>query len=184
MALDDILNAIRSHADTDRATARTDHERRMTDLRTAARQSMERQEREMDEQKERKLKQLRQKAEAYAATHLRHTTLRTKQRQLDDVYRETVSTLAAAPAATAEPLLRACLESVPRNGTIKPSKHHAALIKKLAGQGHEIGESIDAAGGFVFISSDREIDCTFETLVERVLRPQTELDVSSSLFDA
>lgn len=184
MALDDILQAITAHTNASIADARSAHERRIADMRGASQREIEQKEREITEQKDRKMEHLRQKAAAYATTQIRHTTLHTKQRLIDEAYRSTVDALAKLPEARIEPLLRACMEHVPASGTIRPARMHTALITKLAKKGHTIGEPLDAAGGFIFISSDHEIDCTLETLTERVLRPATELETSASLFNA
>ena len=183
MALDDILTAIKTHADSELAKARAAHEQRIAEMRDASQREIERKEREIVGQKEQKLAHARQKADAYASTLVRHAALKAKQRSLDDVYRSVAASLAEAPEATIEPLLKACMKNLPASGEIRPARAHAAILKKLAGQ-YDIGEPIDAAGGFIFVSKDRDVDCTFETLTERVLRPATELEVSASLFHA
>lgn len=184
MAFDDILLAIKKHADEQLAEARAAHERRIAQMRESSQRELERKEREIVEQKEQKMKHLRQKADAYAAVQVRHASLQAKKRALDDAYRSVASTLADLPDARVEPLLKACLDGLPPSGDIRPARAHAALLKKLAGDRYDIGEPTDAVGGFVFVSKDREVDCTFESLTERVLRPATELEASASLFDA
>lgn len=184
MALDDILQAIKAHADTVLASARAAHDRRMTEMREASRNDIERKEREIVEQKEQTLARSTQKADAHAATLIRHAALTAKQRVLDDVYASVAAALAEAPESTIEPLLRACLKSLPAAGEIRPAHSHAALLKKLAHKEHAIGEPIEASGGFIFVSNDRDVDCTFEQLTQRVLRPATELEISASLFNA
>lgn len=184
MALDDILQAIKAHADSELAMARAAHERRTSEMRETSRRETERKEREIVGQKEQKLTHSAQKADVHAATLVRHAALKAKQRVLDDVYASVAVALAKAPESTIEALLRACLKNLPATGEIRPARAHAALLTKLAHKDHAIGAPIDAAGGFVFVSKDRDVDCTFETLTERVLRPATELEISASLFHA
>lgn len=184
MALDDILQAITTHADSELAKARAAHEQRIAAMRETSRLEIERKESEIVGQKDRKLAHARQKADAYASTLVRHAALKAKQRALDDVYRSVATALAEAPESAIEPLLAACLKTLPAAGELRPARSHAALLKKLAHKDHAIGEPIDATGGFVFVSKDRDVDCTFETLTERVLRPATELEISASLFHA
>lgn len=182
MALDDILQAIKTHADRELASAKKAHDERMSTMRESSAADTDRKIRDIAEQKDAKLRALRQKADAFASSQIKHATLTAKKRALDDVYAETASALAAMPAAKLESLLRACLDGLPSGGTIRPAAAHAAVVKTLVGTTHAIGDSIDAVGGFVYIANDREIDCTFESLVERILRPETELDTSATLF--
>lgn len=184
MALDDILLAITQHADSELAKARAAHEQRIAEMRETSQREIERKEREVTLQKEQKLAHSRQKADAYATTLVRHAALNAKQRALDDIYRSVATALEEAPESTVEPLLKACLKNLPASGEIRPARAHAAILKKLVNKDHAIGEPIDAAGGFVFVSKDRDVDCTFATLTERVLRPATELEISASLFSA
>lgn len=183
MALDDILQAITLQADQRLSAARTAHERRLAEMRELSDKEIERRTAEIDGQKTEKLNRMRQKIETASVLQARNAQLETKQSLVDDTYRSVIAAVVALPDERLEALFTACLKSIPSTGEILPAKKHAALLKRLATDVRfTVGEPIDAAGGFRFVSDDREVDCTIEALVDNVLRPATELDTAASLF--
>ncbi|PIR48327.1 hypothetical protein COU80_05145 [Candidatus Peregrinibacteria bacterium CG10_big_fil_rev_8_21_14_0_10_55_24] len=185
MALADILVAISSHADQRIAEARTVHQKHLTQLREASERAIAGKKQSIAQQKEQRKNQLKAKAENHAAMVKRNALLRKKRELLDSTYAAVTEKLSALPPNTVEPLLRACLKSIRGKGIIHPARKHADLLKRLADSAQfSMGEPIDAAGGFLFSSLKQEQDCTFEHLISEVLRPQTELEVSRSLFTA
>jgi hypothetical protein len=62
----------------------------------------------------------------------------------------------------------------------RKEKLEKALEKRIAGRKGEKKPSKE--GGFVFVGESTEEDLTFPHLVQTVLRPQTELEVSAKLF--
>lgn len=182
MALDDILQAITDHASRELAEARTAHARRIVEMRETSERETARQERDIREQNEEEMALRRRKAATLASTLVRNAGLQAKRSALNDAYASVAEALAKLPDARLEPLLKACIDSLPERGEIRPSPAHAALCTTLAHAGHAIGKPIEADGGFLFTSPHKDVDCTLRSLVERVLRPLTELETSAALF--
>ncbi len=183
MALQDILDAITAQADQQIATARSKHQKRVSQMREAAERNQAKKKQDLAVQKDKKKAQMKMKAEVHAETTKRNTVLRKKRELLDRLYTKVVDQLAALPDDKAEKLLHACLKEISAKGAIHPSEAHAALLKKIAPSDQfQIEKSVKAKGGFVFSSEKAEQDFTFEHLVQEWLRPQTELDVSTALF--
>ena len=91
--------------------------------------------------------------------------------------------MAELPEKDVETLMHVCLKKISQNGTIAPAKNHESLLKKIApSEQFKICNTINATGGFVFSSETQEHDFTFEHIVAEYLRPQTELNVSKTLF--
>ena len=183
MALQDIINAIIAAADADIEQARRAHQQEMTNLREEAERSLATKKQEIASSRERKKEQLRSKAENHAAIQKRNAVLTKKRELLDRVFDAVVDKLVATDAAALETLLRSCLKTIAAKGTIHPASAHEALLQRLADSGQfTIGSTIDAKGGFLFVSDKEEADFTFEHLVQENLRSSKELDVSKQLF--
>jgi V/A-type H+-transporting ATPase subunit E len=184
MALQDILAAISVEADRQIAEARTAHQNALTQIRQQSEQSLDRKRQDISAQKEQKLEQMRRKAEVHADTQLRNAQLQKKREILDRIYQKAIESLSQLPDKDVEALLKACLESIHDKGEIRPTKKHVALMQRLVGGDLTLGDPVEGAGGFIFVSEKREQDFRFETLVQDVLRPKTELELAHSLFTA
>lgn len=183
MALQDILDAIIAQADQQITSARSGHQKRISEMREAAERSQAKKKQDLAMQKEKKKAQMQLKAQAHAETSKRNTVLQKKRELLDQLYSKTLEQLAALPDDKVEPVLRTCLKSITTKGTLHPSEAHAALLKKIApSEQFTMGKPVSTKGGFIFSSPKAEQDCTLEHLVKEWLRPQTELDVSQKLF--
>jgi vacuolar-type H+-ATPase subunit E/Vma4 len=136
----------------------------------------------IQEQKKRKMAQLRERAESHARMTARHELLQKKQELLNDAYAQVIEALAKLPKDEMETFLKSCLKAIDTEGVIHPAKGSEAMIKKLAGDSFKIGESIDAKGGFRFVSDKQERDYTFEFLVHEALRPSSEVEIAHKLF--
>ncbi|MFA7682309.1 MAG: hypothetical protein WCX61_04755 [Candidatus Peribacteraceae bacterium] len=183
MALQDILAAISAQADRRITDARSKHQRSLTQLREESERALSTKKQELALQKTQRKAQMEAKAKTHAAMHERNGELKKKRELLDRTYAAVVEELAKLPDEKIEPLLRTCLKNITTKGTIHPSHKHEKLLTKLADSGRfTVGETIDAKGGFLFVSQTREQDCTLEHLVSEVLRPATELETSHMLF--
>jgi vacuolar-type H+-ATPase subunit E/Vma4 len=134
-------------------------------------------------QKEKRKTQLQAKTQSHVAMQKQNAILKTQQKLLDKAYAGAVEKLSTLPDEKVEPIFRACLKDIKVKGAIYPAAKHASLLKKLApSEQFSIEAPIEVKGGFRFVSEKIEEDCTFEYLVENVLRPRTELATAQSLF--
>ncbi|MBM3231302.1 hypothetical protein FJZ28_03160 [Candidatus Peregrinibacteria bacterium] len=183
MALHDVLAAIIAESDRQIASLKAQHERAVADAKAKAKQELEHTTMDLQTKYTEKSLQMNRKARQLADQIRRNALLQCKRNTLDEVYKSVVDRLSAESDAALEPLFGALLSRL-SGGEIRPTKKHAALLKKLLGsaKGFTFGESIDAKGGFLCISKTREEDCRLETIVHDILRPHTELTVSTQLF--
>ena len=183
MALKHILAAITQQADALIAKAHDDHEAIVKTLRDKHSQDIEQKRKDLTASKERKLQQLQAKARTHATSHKKSVLLRKKKELLDRIYEKVVLELVALSDEEVEPLLRACIAMVKDDGVIHPSAKHEKLLREICtSKQFRLEKTIEAKGGFVFVSATKEQDFTFEYLVEHVLRPKTELETSHALF--
>lgn len=185
MALQDILKAITAEADQKITSERSAHQKRLSTMREQSEQRISKRKQEIAMQKEEKRQQMRAKSEAHAQMIERNAELKKKQELLDTLFTLVTKKLGSCSEDKAEALLKQCIKSIKSKGTIHPSKAHANLLKKIApSEQFEMGDAVEATGGFVFSSDKEERDFTFEHLVSQYLRPRTEVETASELFNA
>ena len=181
MAFQDILDAIIAQSDKQIEQARSAHQKTLTSLKEQSAQRTAGRKQDIAVQTDAKKKQLEAKAQAHGHMMNRNAVLRAKQTSIDSLYDDVLAKLLTLPEDKLKTLLEACLGKLPKEGTLMPSKQHEAAIKKIAG-GMTMGDSIDAQGGFIFVTDKQEYNFTFEHLVQTSLRPATEIEVAHSLF--
>lgn len=182
MAFQDILDSIRTHGDDLIAAARAEHRTLLADMRTASQETIAQMRGDVARQRDAKIAHMRTKAENHVTTHRRNAALSKKRELLSRLYASVLERLASLPDAEIEPLLRSCLAKIDGPGVIRPAKKHAKLLTNLVRAPLTLGEEIDAAGGFLFVSDTTERDFRFESLVHDLLEPATELEALRTLF--
>jgi vacuolar-type H+-ATPase subunit E/Vma4 len=183
MALQDILAAITAEADKHIADARTEHQRSITQLREESERNLSTKKQEIAVSKQQKMEQLSAKAHTHANAQKRNAVLAKKKEILDTVFTKAALALSELSDKDIEPLLRVCIKDIKAKGVIHPGAKHADLLKKICpSEQFRIEKPTKAKGGFLFVSEKEEQDFTFEHLMEHVVRPSHELDISKSLF--
>lgn len=183
MALQDILHAISAEADKRISDMQTAHQRDLTRMREESERNLARKKQEFSVQKLQKMEQLKNKTLTHASTQRRNAVLLKKRAILDTVYESLAKKMTGMSDEEVEPLLRACIKSIRHKGVIHPSAKHEKLLKKICpAEQFDIKGATKASGGFLFVSEKEERDFTFDSLVQTALRPQTELEISHSLF--
>lgn len=182
MALHDILSAITTEADRHIATLKAQHEQTVSDALTGAKRELEKFESSLTAEYGRKQDQAVRNAKLRAGQVLRNAVLQRKHEHLDSVYAAVLDRLAANAGAFG-PLFTSVLARF-SGGVIRPSAPHAALLRQLVGGNTALamGSEIDASGGFVWATDTRQEDWRLESIVNDLLRPRTELDISLALF--
>lgn len=183
MALQDILAAITAEADTRIEDARSAHQRALTQMREESERNLAKKKQELAVQKQQKMQVLEAKASTHAVTHKRNALLGKKKELLDRTYEKAIDALVKLDEKDTEALLRACIKQIKAKGVIHPSAKHEAMLKKICpSEQFKIEKATDAKGGFLFVSDKEEHDFTYEQIIEQMVRPSTELAVSSILF--
>ncbi|OGG92049.1 hypothetical protein A3H16_01390 [Candidatus Kaiserbacteria bacterium RIFCSPLOWO2_12_FULL_53_8] len=183
MAIDNILAAITQETDRRIAGAKEAHAKRIAMLRDESAQRIRTRKQEIDAQHKQEIDDLRLKAETHRSQQRRNGILNKKQELLERCYSDVQKALAKSDTATLGAFLVSCLKGISGAGEVRPVAAHKALLEKIADKSRfTIGKSIDAVGGFVFVSDKQEHDYTFERFVTATLRPQTEVEVSQALF--
>jgi len=182
MALQDILQAISTHADEQIRTFRDGHKKRLRDMREESERRMSKAKQSMNVQKDQRKSELSAKAKTHAEGKLKSTLLQKKQELLDHTFADVLEGLCALDDAKVTTLLEHCLKRINISGTVHPAAKHEKLLKKIAPPKLAVGKPIAASGGFLFVSKSQEHDFTFEYIVTHILRPKTELSVSQQLF--
>lgn len=183
MALSHILAAITAEADAQIADATAKHRATLSAMDERHAAAVKDMTSAIQQKKQERMQQLRRRAQDHTDMLHRHAVLDRKQRIIDDFYEAAIRDLAALPATETEKLLTGWVRHLPKGGRILPSKAHEAIVRRIA-QGHDVGPSIDAKGGFRFESDREDRDYTYEFLVTHILRPATEISVASQLFPA
>ncbi len=184
MALNDILDAIVGDADKRIAEATAAHKQFLKELREESERRLSRKRTQIAEQRDQKKRQLKEKTESHARMSYSKAVLARKQEYIDRLYAEAFDALTHLPKDKTETLLEKCLKQIDAKGVIHPAKAHEAMLKKMLPTGCTMGDTIDAAGGFRFVSDTQEHDFTYEFIVHRLLRSATEVDAASALFPA
>jgi vacuolar-type H+-ATPase subunit E/Vma4 len=181
MALQDILQAITTEADSQIAEAQAAHKKRMKDMKEEHEKTLHTTLTEIRQRKEARKRQMRSRAEAQARMLSSNALLRRKREHLDAFYDGIADELSKMPAPKQEAFLSAWM-TMKGKGVVHPAQPHAALVKKLAGEHCKVGEPIQAKGGFRFVGEAEDRDCTYEFIIEKALRPETEIEVAQRLF--
>ena len=183
MALKDILEAIVAEADKQIEDARATHQKELSQIREESERRISGKKQDIAKQKEQRRTQLTAKAQAHSQSRKRNAILKKKKELLDKVYQKAAEKLSALPDGEVEALLRACVKTIKVKGEIHPSEKHHQILKKICPSDQfKMAGEIRTSGGVKFVSEKQEEDFTFEHLIEHVLRPQTEIETSKSLF--
>jgi len=184
MALQHILDAIVNDADKRIQQTSAQTKQRLKDAREASENRLATARQKIAESVDLKKRQLKEKTLSYALMKKRKVMLEQKQMYMNDLYELVLQKLGELPKDQAEKFLESCIATLPAKGTILPSAAHEALLKKMLPKTYEIGKAIQSRGGFIFSNDTVESNFTFEHLVKKVLRPQTEIEVAKELFQS
>ena len=161
MALQDIIQAIKAQADKEISALEDAAKKEKASIKTKADAEIASFESELKDQASAKKASMKKKAETMVDMERRKLLLEEKRKALDIVYENVLTEVQALPKD-------------------KLKKLEDALKAKVKGQKGETKASKE--GGFVFVSTQAEEDFTFAHLIQTMLRPETELEVSTKLF--
>lgn len=182
MALQHILDAIVGDADKRIADMTAAHKHYLKELRDESERRITRKRTQIGEQRDQKMRQMKEKTESHARMSRSKALLARRQEYMDRLYAEALDELVNLPKDKAEAFLKLCLKQIGGKGIIMPAASQEAMLKKILPDGCTLGETIDAVGGFRFVSDKEEHDFSYEFLIQRLLREKTEVSVSEQLF--
>ena len=190
MALSDILQKINDEAGKKAAFMKQVADDEIAKIKEEALARAEEKRKAVAEKAAEKSRSVREKAAVLAKMEGRNKLLAEKRQVIDEVYSEAGKDLAHLSGSELSKLLvsmlKAASESMPKGHLIVAPGHkkevEAALSK--AGVHYTIkDESSDISGGFVISDGKQEINLSFNYLLKRQVRPNTELDIAKILFD-
>lgn len=181
MAFHDILQALEVNANGRISAARAAKEESVAHTREQLEQATSDKLSGIATEVDRKKKNMERQIVAHTQMNGRQAAMTAKRSLVEQTYAKALEALAAMNPAQTEEFLKRMIDACPEGGTIRPAQPHEAIVKKLAGN-REIGASVKSRGGFVHETDASDRDCTYETLVNDILRPATELAVASTLF--
>lgn len=184
MALQNILDAIVGDADKRIADLTAAHKQFLKELREDSEQRLARKRTQIGEQRDQRMRQMKEKTESHARMSRSKALLKRRQEFMDRLYADALDQMVNLPKDKTEAFLELCLKQITSKGTILPAKSQEAILKKILPSGCTLGDTIDAVGGFRFVSDKEEQDFTYEFLIHRLLREQTEVSAAAMLFPA
>ncbi len=130
-----------------------------------------------------------EKSKTLAAMEGRSQSLRQKREVIDQTYEEVEKELNALDSSEYVKLISGMMKhaskTVEKGSLTVPAdrkKLTEEAIEKSSVDFHVEGETNDFKGGFVLSSGKVEINLSFPYLVQKIVRPTTELDVAKILF--
>lgn len=182
MALSHILSAITAEVDAELSELRAAHAARMKQMEEKHQEQLAAMKTSIAQQKAQRMHQLKKRTEGHINMLTRHAVLQRKQELINELFQSVATGLAKLSDHDAERMLTHWIKTLPKGGTIIPSKKHEALIKKIVGNAYVVAEAGSFAGGFQYIGEKVDRNYTFAFLVENILRPAFEIEAASKLF--
>lgn len=130
-----------------------------------------------------------EKSKTLASMEGRSTTLREKRAIIDEAFSEVEKELNSLDSGDYTDLLvtmiKRVMQSVEKGSLIVPEvrrKETEVALEKANADFHIKSDTNDFKGGFILSSGKIEINLSFPYLIQKIVRPATELDVAKVLF--
>lgn len=187
MALQDILQKIKQEAETELKALEEEHDKKLKtvdeefeDLKAEANE-------DMDDKVETNSKKIMNKMTTIAKMEAKNKLLKEKRELLDEIFEEALAKLVDSP--NYKDLIVGLLkhagisgedvEVVPAKG--KESETKSAL--EASGKSFKMSEKAGSIkGGFILVSDKIEINNSFESILNKQLRSDLELEIAKTLF--
>lgn len=177
-----LLQSIVTEADHRIAEAKKAHQDRMAALEAGHEQALDAIRKNAQDRLNERKRSLKEKADSLGRISASKLLLKTKNAEIDALYDAVSEDLRKLGKAELESFFKKALEMA-GEGTIRASKEHEAILKKIAGKDFEMGETLPKSeGGFIVSTPTREWNFTFDFLVRQSLRPSTEIEAANALF--
>jgi vacuolar-type H+-ATPase subunit E/Vma4 len=190
MALSDLLQKISDEASKKTAFMRQVADDEIKKIQEEAAGRAETRKQEILQKADEKGESMIQKAKVLAKMESRSELLKEKRTIIDSVYTQVLDELNSMPPDDYTDLVAKMLKqaaTLVEGGVLvvpKARKSETEKALKQAGVSMEVsGESGAFKGGFILQGPKSEVNYSFPYLLERILRPQTELEVAKTLFE-
>ena len=190
MALSDIIQKIIDEANKKSAFMKQVANDEIQKIQQEAQEKAEIRKREIADSAEIKCQSVLDKAKVLAKMENDSLLLKEKRDVIDSVYAAAKKELVGMSSADYSKLLVSMLKhassSMPKGNLIVASgqkKQIEEAVSKASADYHVKEESSSFDGGFIVYDSKTEINFSFEYLIDKVLRPSTELEVVNILFN-
>lgn len=186
MALNDILEQIASEAKakSDELTSQFEDQKKQMEAHRA--ETLSQMEKDNDKKTAEDTEKSKEKAEMESEMEAKNSLLTAKRQIIDETLVMAVADLAASKLY--ESILTDMLRSTDLDSTAEviPAKGKEDQTRRAiqsSGKSYQIAsESADFAGGFILKAEKVEIDNSFETLIQKQLRPNLEIELNKLLF--
>ena len=189
MALQDILQKITEEADKKAAFMRQITTKEIKKIQEEAQARAEAGKRAIEEKIEVHSISIIQKSKTLAKMTGRSQTLKDKRAIIDQAYKEVEKELHNLDGHEYTQLmvnmLKNAAQSTQKGSLIVPADHKKQMEEALAKANvdfHIKEETHEFKGGFVVVSGHVEINLSFPYLIQKIVRPATELEVAKILF--
>jgi len=186
MALEDIIKKIQQEKENQKREIEKEYAQKIEAIKKKYQEEIEKKTEELLkkalEEKEQKILQ----AKVQLSAETKNLVLAKKQKILDELYQEVLEYLGKLNETDYLKIISKFLEKCPEEGNILVPPHLKNITQKAISEKGKnlpvIETNINSKGGFIFQTTNFEIDFTFERLVKN-LRENTELKVSKILFN-
>ncbi len=189
MALQDILQKITDEADKKAAFMKQVTEKEVKKIQEEAQVKAEASKSEIEERITVKFNSIVKKSATLAKMTGRSQALKSKREVIDSAYTEMEKELNAMEDADYAKLMIEMLnfiaKSTPKGNLVVPANRKKAVedaIHATKLDFHVKSESKDIKSGFVVMDGKVEINLSFSYLIQKIVRPATELEVAKILF--
>ena len=188
MALSDILDKIKEETDAKINEINEQYKAKLSALEADFKEKKEKAKAEMDEQVAVNSKRILNKMETVAKMEAKNKLLKEKRELLDTIFEEALNALVAAE--NYQDMVTTLLKHSQIKGDdviVVPAKGKedvTASALSASGKPYKMADKpADIKGGFILQSDKIEIDNSFESILNKQLRDDLELDIAKMLFN-
>ncbi len=187
MALADIVQKILEDAQSDAKQLVHNAEAEAQKIKKDAEDQATKISEKSQEEIEQKSQEMERKTKTLAESERKNLFLNKKRALLEKAFNEAKKELSKMPEKDLVEAFVAFLTTIDeKDGTIYPAKGQKGIIEKAlktASKNYKTGEEKDFAGGFLFVGKSSEIDFSFDSIVDKNVRPKVELKIAKILFE-
>lgn len=190
MALSDIIQKIKDEANKKSAFMKQVADDEIKKINEEAEKKADEKRTDIEQKAEEKCQSIIEKAKVLAKMESNSTLLKEKREVIDTVYSDVEKELNNLDSSEYVKLLTGMMNSVsikmPKGSLIVPEgkkKQTEEAIEKAKVEYHIKEETTEFKGGFIVHDSKAEVNLSFPYLINKTIRPATELEVAKILFN-
>lgn len=187
MSLQDLIQQIEKEADAQISKLNDERDKAIYDTQKEFEKLRDQRKTEIEKRTEDNIEKIKRRTDTFANMEIRNHLLRAKRKLLADAFAQIVSILSSSPDYVS--ILVALLKTAKKDfksGTVVPAKGKEDETKKAISQADVpfelAGKPAHIQGGFILKAEDVEVDFSFESILEKELWGNLEMDLSKMLF--